>query len=109
MGTTYSYGEKEKDTWKYHCLLFDQETRETNLGLIDTYFPDDSEIQLAKLKECRGGLDYQHYFITDTKQRHYLELSSLCQNSDEVYETYRVQCNTLPHVNYEICEKKQRV
>lgn len=108
MGTTYSLGEIEKITWNYHCLLFDEDTRETNKRLVDSYFPEGSEIQLAKLTEVRGGLQYQHFFITDTKRKHFLELASLGPNSEEiVYDTSRVQCNTLPRDKYEICGKNE--
>lgn len=104
MGTSYSHLEQEKFTWKYHCLLFDEVTRETNLNVIDKYFPDNSEIQLASLNVSNGGLDFQHFFITDEQGAHFLELSSSAQNSaEECYATHRVQCNTLPHTNYVVC------
>lgn len=106
MGTTYSLLEKEKATWGYHCLLFDEDTREANLKLLESFFPEGSEIQLAKRSECRGGLTYQHFFITDTNGVYFLELTSLIQNSDAVYDTHRVQCNTLPHSNYAIVSVK---
>ncbi|KAG4068246.1 hypothetical protein HA402_007766 [Bradysia odoriphaga] len=101
MGTSYSLLEKEKFTWNYHCLLFDEVTRETNLKVIDEYFPNDTEIQLASHIVSNGGLGYQHFFITDTTGARFLELSSADQNSEKCYDTYRVQCNTLPHGKYE--------
>lgn len=100
MGSTYSHLEKEMFTWKYHCLLFDEMTRETNLKVVEKYFPNDTKIQIASQDVCYGGLNYQHFFISDTKAAHFMELSSLEQNSEELYDLFRVQCNTLPHTKF---------
>lgn len=109
MGATYSLMAQEKITWDYHCLLFDEVNRKTNLNLIDVYFPDNSEIQLAKQNVCIGGLKYEHFFITDIEGAHFLELSSSEQNPENMYETFRVQCNTLPHAKGEVCGSTERV
>lgn len=76
--------------------------------MVDTYFPNDSEIQLAKIYTSNGGLEYQHFFITDKYGALFLELSSKrsrTPNSEDFYYTNRVQCNTLPYLKYSICEK----
>lgn len=107
MGTSYSHIAREEFTWSYHCLLFDEDTRNTNLKLVDGYFPDKSEIQLAKIDICNGGLDYQHFFIADANGAHFLELSSKrsrTPNSDDFYYTNRVQCNTMPYDKYDVCK-----
>lgn len=104
MGAAYSHCKGEYSTWGYHCLLFDGDIRESNLHVLDRSFPNNSEIYLAKQHVNFGGLMYHHYFITDTREVHFLELSNFGQTSDSklFYETKRVQVNTLPHMNNEI-------
>lgn len=108
MGTTYSLQKNEESTWNYHCLLFDAENRETNLELIDRYFPENVEIQLAKRDVSVGGLKYQQFFITDMKGTHFLELSNFDSSEEQLYESFRVQCNTLPRT-YVVCGKTEPV
>lgn len=107
MGSSYSYLEKEKVTWNYHCLLFDEDTRTANLDLIHRYFPIDSEIQLRKVDVSNGGLDYQHFFICDAKKTWCVELSGkrpTPSNANDFYCTNRVQCNTLPYEKDVLCK-----
>lgn len=104
MGTSYSLLAKEKNTWGHHCLLFDENTRKTNSKQIDDFFPDDGQIRLANRNVGVGGLYYKQFFITDMNGEHFLELSNLEPMSyDRLYETFRVQFNTLPHGNFTVC------
>ncbi|XP_037042903.1 uncharacterized protein LOC119079220 [Bradysia coprophila] len=102
MGSSYSYLEAEKFTWNYHCMLFDEDIRITNLNLIDMYFPDESDIYMGKLDVNVGGLRYQDFFITDTNRAHFIELSGKSSNIPTAYCTKRVQFNTLPYEEYNI-------
>lgn len=103
MGTSYSLSEKEKVTWNYNCLLFDEDTREFNRYLIDRYFPKHSKIKQAKRFVCVGGLTYEHFFITDMKEKFFLEFSSEVKDSEKLYDTHRVQLNILPHGKFDVC------
>lgn len=106
MGASFSYSAQERTSWSRHSLVFDETTRETNLSVIDLYFPANSEIQLAKQNVCVGGCSYQHFFITDTKGAHFLEFICLERNPREFYSAFRVQSNTLPHGTFEVLKKK---
>lgn len=105
MGASFSYLAEEKFTWLCHCILFDEETRTDNLHLIDSYFPDDSEILLCETDASNGGLDYRHFFISNEKKTKSVEFSvnrlATLQSAD-IYDTYRVHCNTLSYAKYDI-------
>src|SRR5687768_5627597 len=97
MGNRVSFIESEKLTWIDHIIIFDEKVRQANLKTLETAFQLGSSIILAYQNKVFSGIEYQHWFITDTQGQYFLESG----NPSDPYNA-RVQINTLPHSPYNI-------
>lgn len=83
----YSFLEAEKKTWIYHNLQYDKSVREANLPIL-RHIKDGTDIYLAYTTNKWGGIEYQHWFVTDRK--YFIEFGS---QSVDIYRA-RVSINT---------------
>ncbi len=93
MGVSYSFMEAEKKTWIEHNLKFDRSIRAANLYILEN-IKDGDDIYLTYTNSNWGGIDYQHWFVTD--RTHFIEFGS---SAIDIYKA-RVVINTNPRYNY---------
>jgi hypothetical protein len=79
--------EPEKKTWIEHNLNFDRNIRAANLKILEN-IKDGVNIYLTYTMSEWGGIDYQHWFVTD--RTHFIEFGSV---SVDIYKA-RVTINT---------------
>ena len=73
MGTSYSFLKAEQKTWTDHTLEYDHAARSINLPLINR-FVIGKPVRLGYVDCSWGGLDYQHWLVSDGN--HHLEFGS---------------------------------
>jgi hypothetical protein len=98
MGSTYSFLESEKKTWTDHNLQFDRSIRAANLKILEN-IKDGTDIYLTYTMSEWGGINYQHWFVTD--RTHFIEFGSA---SVDIYIA-RVTINTNTRYGYSMDSK----
>ena len=73
MGLSYSFLKAEQKTWTDHTLEYDHAARSINLPLINR-FVIGKPVRLGYVDCSWGGLDYQHWLVSDGN--HHLEFGS---------------------------------